>query len=119
MRIEQAGAVCKISDRQPARQVLGERSARVRCRFHRTFSGTWAPWCAGRLSACLILLLLNSGAIAEKRIPLLIGNQGFATEVGPLRNPLKDIHIVGAALAKVGFDILAPVKDPLRGARFR
>jgi len=34
----------------------------------------------------LMLLLLYSSAVAEKRIALVIGNQGYATEVGPLRN---------------------------------
>src|SRR5262249_14897242 len=68
-----------------------------------------------RLVVCLVfLVLLQSAARAEKRMALLIGNQGYATEVGPLKNPHKDIRIVGAALGKVGFEILAPVKDASR-----
>ena len=68
-----------------------------------------------RSAICLVfLLVLGSGALAEKRIALVIANQGYATEVGPLKNPLKDIRIVGAALAKVGFEMLDPVKDANR-----
>src|SRR5262245_2734826 len=68
-----------------------------------------------RSAICLLyLLLLHSSALAEKRIALLIGNQGYATEVGPLKNPHKDIRLVGAALAKVGFEVLALVKDASR-----
>jgi branched-chain amino acid transport system substrate-binding protein len=62
----------------------------------------------------LILVLLHSAAFAEKRIALVIGNQSYAREVGPLTNPHKDIRIVGAALAKVGFEIIAPVRDANR-----
>ena len=68
-----------------------------------------------RLAACVLLVVLfPSGALAEKRIALVIGNQGYATDVGPLKNPHKDIFIVGAALARVGFEILAPLRDAAR-----
>jgi carboxyl-terminal processing protease len=61
-----------------------------------------------------LIALLPAHARAEARIALLIGNQGYATEVGPLKNPYRDVAIVGAALAKVGFEILAPVRDANR-----
>jgi formylglycine-generating enzyme required for sulfatase activity len=68
-----------------------------------------------RIAACLLLVVLfPSGVLAEKRIALVIGNQGYATDVGPLKNPHKDIFILGAALARVGFEILAPLRDATR-----
>src|SRR5215467_6523006 len=66
------------------------------------------------LRAAVVVLLvafLSSYAQAEPRIALLIGNQGYATEVGPLRNPHNDIRLVGASLSKVGFEVLRPVLD--------
>jgi hypothetical protein len=57
----------------------------------------------------LIFVLLHSGALAAKRIALVIGTQ-LCDRGWPLRNPHKDIRIVGAALAKVGFEVLAAVK---------
>jgi uncharacterized caspase-like protein len=63
----------------------------------------------------LVLMSIPLPALAEKRIALLIGNQAYATDVGPLKNPLNDIHLVGAALAKVGFEVMAPVQDANRG----
>jgi uncharacterized caspase-like protein len=62
----------------------------------------------------LAFLLLYSAALAEKRIALVIGNQNYAREVGLLNNPHKDIRVVLGALAKVGFEILAPVRDGTR-----
>lgn len=38
-----------------------------------------------------------------------IGNQAYSASVGPLKNPHNDIRIVGAALTKVGFQLLTPV----------
>jgi uncharacterized caspase-like protein len=58
-----------------------------------------------------VLLPAAAFAQTEKRIALLIGNQGYPAEVGPLKNPHKDIRLVGAALAKVGFEVLASVQD--------
>jgi uncharacterized caspase-like protein len=63
--------------------------------------------------------LLPSHGQAEPRIALLIGNQGYATDVGPLKNPLNDVRIVGAALAKVGFEVMTPVQDADRGRILR
>ena len=41
----------------------------------------------------LLLMLVPSAALAEaeKRVALLIGNQGYADSVGPLRNLSNDI----------------------------
>ncbi len=44
-------------------------------------------------------------ALAEARLALLIGNEAYARNVGPLKNPARDIELVGAALEKLGFTI--------------
>ena len=43
----------------------------------------------------IALLLIPSAACAqsEKRIALLIGNQGYSTKIGALKNPHADIAI--------------------------
>src|SRR5215831_16535775 len=63
----------------------------------------------------LVVAFLSSHAQAEPRIAMLIGNQDYATDVGPLKNPLNDIRLVGAALAKVGFEVMTSVQDANRG----
>jgi uncharacterized caspase-like protein len=69
-----------------------------------------------RVAIVLLLVLLPSAAWAqaEKRIALLIGNQGYPREVGPLKNPHKDVRIVAAALTKIGFETIDPVRDASR-----
>src|SRR5262245_34859310 len=69
-----------------------------------------------RVVAAVILLLLPTAAFSqtEKRVALLIGNQGYADTVGPLQNPHKDIALVGRALTEVGFNVLDPLKDTTR-----
>src|SRR6478752_3858786 len=70
----------------------------------------------GWVALALVLLTLAeaSDALAEKRIALLIGNQSYARSVGALKNPHKDIALVGDALAKQGFEVLPPVRDARR-----
>jgi hypothetical protein len=58
----------------------------------------------------LVVLLLSSGSHAESRIALLIGNQAYNDKVGPLKNPHKDIALVGAALEKLSFNVTR-IKD--------
>ena len=48
---------------------------------------------------------IASPVYAEERIALLVGNQAYAKEVGPLKNPINDISQVGAALKKIGFKV--------------
>jgi uncharacterized caspase-like protein len=60
--------------------------------------------------ALILLVLVPSGALAEKRIALLIGNQGYNAKVGPLKNPHNDVALVGAALGKLGFQTTG-IKD--------
>src|SRR5262249_22065511 len=62
----------------------------------------------------LLIALLHSKALAEARIALLIGNQGYADSVGPLRNPSNDIALVGRSLQQVGFRLLAARRDASR-----
>lgn len=42
-------------------------------------------------------------AHAQKKMALLIGNQSYSQEVGPLKNPINDINLVAASLRKIGF----------------
>jgi uncharacterized caspase-like protein len=74
-----------------------------------------------RVGIFLMLLLLPSAAWAqaEKRIALLIGNQGYKPGVGALVNPLNDIHVVGDALRAVGFEVLKPTQTASRAVMLR
>src|SRR5262245_48725689 len=59
-----------------------------------------------RMTLALVLLVsAQSSANAEKRIALLIGNQGYNDKVGVLKNPHRDIALVGAALRSLGFSV--------------
>jgi hypothetical protein len=49
----------------------------------------------------LLLLLLPTAAMAERRTALVIGNAVY--ETGPLRNPLNDATDIAAALRQLGF----------------
>ena len=65
------------------------------------------------MRAYVCIIAIAAGALAfvaqpapaagETRIALLIGNQGYSGNVGPLKNPHNDIALVGAALDKLGF----------------
>src|SRR5690349_2064248 len=60
-----------------------------------------------RVVVALFLLLLPSAAFAqtEKRIALLIGNQGYDSQIGRLANPHNDIALLEKALKGLGFEI--------------
>ena len=62
----------------------------------------------------LVLLLVPSVALAEKRIALLIGNKDYKAGVGALVNPLNDVRVVADALRAVGFEVLTPVQNARR-----
>ena len=64
--------------------------------------------------ALLLLALLPSAGLAEKRIALLIGNKDYKPGVGALVNPLNDVRRVGEALKAVGFEVLPPVQNARR-----
>ena len=76
--------------------------------------GIAAMWVRALFAITLALLPGVASAQPEKRIALLIGNQGYAPSVGLLKNPHNDIAMVGEALTKQGFDVLAPLKDARR-----
>jgi len=56
--------------------------------------------------ALLVCVSAAQPAQGEKRIALLIGNQGYDASVGKLKNPHNDIAAVGQALAAQGFELL-------------
>jgi hypothetical protein len=58
-----------------------------------------------RTIAAVAILLIGFAASAETRLALLIGNQDYAAKIGPLKNPLKDIELVGGALETLGFSV--------------
>src|SRR5208337_1070840 len=58
-----------------------------------------------RTIAAITFVVLSFAASPQTRLALLIGNQDYAAKVGPLKNPLKDIELVGAALTQLGFSV--------------
>ena len=61
-----------------------------------------------------LLVPLSAEAQESKRLALLIANQGYAAEIGPLKNPHNDIRHVGAALVQIGFNIGSPLREATR-----
>ena len=86
-------------------QVLGAQML-----LHLAFSGRLVLL----LAVALCLASTTGKAQEPKRVALLIGNQGYAAEIGPLRNPHNDVLFVGAALARLGFNIGSPLRDANR-----
>src|SRR5688572_3512609 len=66
------------------------------------------------LALVFFALAMSPTAQAEKRVAHLIGNQGYATTVGWLKNPHNDIELIAASLKQVGFEVLPLVKDARR-----
>ena len=60
-----------------------------------------------RVAITLLLLLLPTAlhAQAEKRIALLIGNQGYDSEIGRLANPHNDVALLEKTLKVHGFEV--------------
>jgi hypothetical protein len=56
-----------------------------------------------RVVVTIVLLLLPAAAFAqaEKRIALLIGNQGYGSEIGRLANPHNDVAILEPQVARL------------------
>jgi len=55
---------------------------------------------------CLGLFALHAGpAHAEKRLALLIGNQAYTSEIGPLANPHNDVALLETAIERLGFEV--------------
>jgi uncharacterized caspase-like protein len=61
------------------------------------------------------LLLIYSAALAEKRIALLIVNETYASEIGPLANPPSGVTPLEQALEHLGFEVVT-VRDATLGA---
>src|SRR5262245_20070905 len=53
----------------------------------------------------LVLLPSVSHAQEAARLALLIGNQGYSTKVGRLKNPHNDVNLVDASLKQLGFKV--------------
>jgi murein DD-endopeptidase MepM/ murein hydrolase activator NlpD len=66
------------------------------------------------VAGLLIVMACPTQALAQKRFALLIGNQSYSAEVGPLKNPHNDIEIIAKALRQVGFEVLPLMKDARR-----
>src|SRR5262249_5341026 len=72
-----------------------------------------------RSAVCLLaLLFLHSAALAEKRMGLLIGNEGYASEIGRLSNPHNDVALLERTLKGLGFEVVT-VRDVGLGALTR
>ena len=56
-------------------------------------------------AALAIVLDLTAPAFAEKRIALLVANQLYVANVGPLNNPMNDVGLVEASLKDDGFEV--------------
>src|SRR5262245_21415530 len=56
--------------------------------------------------AFLLVLMLPSMARAEKRLALLIGNQGYAPAIGTLANPHNDVALLEWTLKGLGFQVV-------------
>ena len=67
----------------------------------------------------LLAFDIAATAKAETRVALLIGNQGYAPEVGRLKNPHNDIELIAASLKQVGFEVMPLVKDARRAVILR
>ena len=60
-----------------------------------------------RVAITFLLLLLPTAlhAQAEKRIALLIGNQGYGSEIGRLANPHNDVALLEKTVKGLGFEV--------------
>ena len=63
-----------------------------------------------RVVVFLMLMLLPSAAQAEKRMALLIGNEGYTGEIGRLVNPHNDVALIEQTLKSLGFEVVT-VRD--------
>ena len=62
------------------------------------------------IAAFALAALAAGPAHAEKRVALLLGNQGYTHEIGPLANPHNDVALLERALRSLGFEV-ASVRD--------
>ena len=52
-----------------------------------------------------LLLVIPVQATGPVKVALLIGNQSYTDEVGPLKNPHTDVELIGASLRQLGFKV--------------
>jgi uncharacterized caspase-like protein len=64
----------------------------------------------GAFAVVFAMLVAATAAQAEKRLALLIGNEGYGTEIGRLSNPHNDVALLERALTSIGFEVAA-VRD--------
>jgi len=60
--------------------------------------------------ALLAFVLLISGAEAQKRVALIVGNSAYAN-VGALPNPRRDVAVMESLFRKAGFDVVEVKRD--------
>ncbi|MDW3205161.1 MAG: caspase family protein [Alphaproteobacteria bacterium] len=58
---------------------------------------------AGLVGLCALILAFSDGALAERRLALVIGNGAY--QVGPLENPTNDAGLMAETLISAGFDV--------------
>ena len=68
------------------------------------------------IAAAAVLLLVASGAFAETRVALVIGNSKYQNS-SPLPNPANDARAIAAKLTAIGFDVT--LAEDLDGTAFR
>ncbi len=68
------------------------------------------------IAAAALFLLLASGAFAETRVALVIGNSKYQNST-PLPNPANDARAIAAKLTAIGFDVT--LAEDLDGTAFR
>ena len=73
--------------------------------LERVYGGTLAMWVRVVITFILLLLPTALHAQAEKRIALLIGNQGYGSEIGRLANPHNDVALLEKTLKALGFEV--------------
>jgi hypothetical protein len=88
---------CRFVCRTAAATIAGcaDGGNRMHSSWRLTFVAMAALWACG--CAC--------AHAAEERIALLIGNQGYSAEIGPLTNPLNDVALLEKTLPKLGFQV--------------
>ncbi|MEC3859715.1 caspase family protein [Mesobacterium sp. TK19101] len=68
------------------------------------------------IALSLTLLLLATGAMADKRVALVIGNSSYQNAT-PLANPANDSRAMADKLSQLGFDVM--LRENLTGQGFR
>ena len=56
-------------------------------------------------AVCLVIFACASPAQAQQRVALLIGNQAYTSEIGPLSNPRNDVALLAQALKALNFEV--------------